>query len=308
MTKILVTPRSVSAEGHPSLDALSAAGHEIVFAAPGRQPTEDELIAALPGCGGYLAGVEKITARALEAADVLKVISRNGTGVDNIDLDAAARRGIAVCRAEGVNARGVAELAVADVFALARWLPSSDAAIKAGGWQRRKGIELRGRTLGLVGCGKIGRLVAEMALALGMNVVAYDVFRDESFAPSDRFRFAAFDEVLGESDVISLHCPAREDGRPLLDAAALAKTRRGVFLVNTARASLIDSAALLAALEGGQVAGAAVDVFETEPPGQRDLLARHDRVIATPHIGSFTGESVDRAMRAAVENLLKHLP
>ncbi len=307
MTKILVTPRSVSRDGHPSLDALTAAGFEVVFPTPGRQPNEEELLEALPGCVGYLAGVEKISAKALESAKDLKVISRNGVGVDNIDLDAAEKLGIAICRTEGANARGVAELAIGMIFAIARSISYSDSAIKAGGWQRRKGIELKSRTLGLVGCGKIGQLVAEMALGLGMDVVAYDPYPDESFAPSDRFRFAALDEVLAKSDAISLHCPPPEDRKPLIDAAALAKMREGVLLVNTARASLVDADALLEALDAGHVAGVATDVYETEPPDENERLPKHDRVIATPHIGSFTHESVDRAMHAAVENLLKHL-
>jgi phosphoglycerate dehydrogenase-like enzyme len=304
VAKILVTPRSASAAGHPSLERLTAAGYEIVFAAPGRQPTEAELIAALPGCVGFLAGVEPISAEALEAAKDLKVISRNGTGVDAIDLAATERLGIRVCRAEGANAQGVAELTIATMFTLARSIPFSDAGIKAGGWQRRKGIELRGRTLGLVGCGKIGRLVARAALGLGMNVVAYDPYADTSFAPSDGFRFAAFDDLLEQSDVVSLHCPPPADGRAVIDVDALAKMRNGVLLINTARASLIDADAALAALESGKLAGLATDVFDTEPPSADDRLARHDRVIGTPHIGAFTSESIDRAMDAAVENLL----
>lgn len=305
--KILVTPRSASAAGHPSLDKLEAAGYEVFFATPGRQPSEGELIEALPGCVGILAGVETISAKVLQAATDLKVISRNGTGTDAIDLQAAGRLGIGICRAEGANAQGVAELTVAAMFALARSIPFSDQAIKAGQWQRRKGIELRGRTLGLIGCGRIGRLVAETALALDMDVVAHDPFPDAAFAPSDRFRLASLEEVIELADVLSLHCPPPAGGGPLLGTAELAKMRRGVLLINTARAGLLDVDALHAALESGHVAGAAIDVFETEPPSEDDPLAGHDRVIATPHIGAFTRESVDRAMYAAVENLLEYL-
>ena len=305
--KILVTPRSATANGHASLDRLAQAGFEVVCATPGKQPDEAELLRRLPDCVGYLAGVEPIGPNVLQAAAKLKVISRNGTGVDNVDLAAAKRLGIAVLRAEGANARGVAELTVAMMFALGRSIPFSDAGIKAGGWQRRKGIELHGRTLGLVGCGKIGRLAARAALGLGMDVVAYDPYADASFAPADRFRFASLDDILEQSDVVSLHCPAPADGRAVIDADALAKMRDGALLINTARASLIDADAALAALESGKLAGLASDVFDSEPPAADDRLARHDRVISTPHIGAFTRESVDRAMDAAVENLLEHL-
>ena len=139
-----------------------------------------------------------------------------------------------------------------------------------------------------------------------MKVLAYDVMPDKSFAPSPHFRYTSLDEVLAKSDIISLHCPAQPDGKPLIDATALARMKKGVVLVNTARADLIDDAALAAALQSGQVAGAAMDVFKTEPP-TGDPLVLNDRVLATPHIGGFTEESVDRAVDMAVDNLLTEL-
>ncbi len=303
MARVLVTPRSVTKGGHPALARIEAAGHEVVFCTPGQQPDEAELLRLLPGCEGYLAGVEPITARVLEAAAGLRVVSRNGTGIDNIDLAAAERLGISVCRAEGANARGVAELTLGLILALARSIPFSDAALKKGGWERRKGIELIGRRLGVVGCGRIGRTVAEFGLALGMEVVAYDVCPPPSLMPPG-FRYASLDEVLAQADVLTLHCPPL--GRPLIDADALGRMKPGVLIVNTARHELIDADALLAALERGTVAGAAIDVYAKEPPGC-DPLASHPRVIATPHIGGFTEESVDRAVDTAVENLLAFL-
>ncbi len=306
MKKILVTPRSMTAGGHPSLAKLRAAGYEPVFPAAGKQPTEEDLLRLLPGCVGYLAGVEKVSARVLEAAADLKVISRNGVGMDNVDLAAAQRLGIVVCRAIGSNARGVAELTMSHLLALARWVPFSDHHLKAGGWERRKGIELLGRTLGLIGCGNIGRLVAKFALGMDMKVLAYDIMPDTSFAPSADFRFTTLEEALTSSDILSLHCPPLQDGRPLLDAAALARLKKGVFIINTARADLIEGAALAAALRSGQVAGVSLDVFKTEPP-TGDPLVTNDRVVATPHLGGFTDESVDRAAQMAVDNLLAEL-
>lgn len=304
--RILITPRSLTRDVHPALRRLQDAGYELVFCSPGQQPDESELRRLLPGCVGYLAGVEQVSANVLETAPGLRVISRNGVGVDNIDLAAARRLGIAVCKAAGANARGVAELALAHILALARWVPFSDQSIKAGGWERRKGLELVGKTLGLVGCGHVGRLVAKLALGFEMKVLAYDVMPDRSFAPSPDFRYAPLDEVLEKSDVISLHCPAPPGGKPLIDAVALARMKKGVLLVNTARADLIDSAALAAALQSGQVAGVATDVFKSEPP-KDDPLVASDRVIATPHLGGFTEESVDRAVQIAVDNLLAEL-
>jgi phosphoglycerate dehydrogenase-like enzyme len=300
--KILVTPRSLTTGGHPALARLTAAGYEVVLGPAGKMPTAEDLMRLLPGCVGWLAGVERIGDDVLAAATDLRVITRNGTGVDAIDLDAARRRGIDVRRAEGANARGVAELAIGLILAIARSIPFSDAAIKAGGWERRKGIELEGKTLGIVGCGKIGRIVAGIARGLGMHVVGHDPFAKDSA----NLPLLAIDDLLAASDVITLHCPPPADGTPLLDARRLALTKPGVLLVNTARHELIDIPALVAAIDRGHVAGAALDVFDAEPPIGRAHLAS-DRVIATPHIGGFTDESVDRAVDVAVDNLLEAL-
>jgi D-3-phosphoglycerate dehydrogenase len=305
--KILVTPRSVTRHGHPSLDRLHSAGWEIVFCRPGCQPDEEELLRLLPGCAGYLAGVEPVTVRVLEAADHLRVISRNGTGVDTIDLAAATRLGITVLRAEGANARGVAELAIAQMLALARHLTAGDASLKSGGWSRpATGFELEGKTLGIIGCGRVGQIVVRLALAFGMKVLAFDPAPPRDFAPGPDFRLAGFDEVLAAADCLSLHCPPTADGRPLVDAAALARMKPGALLLNTARHDHIDCGAVLAALDSGRLGGVALDVFDAEPPGDRRLVS-HPRVLATPHIGGYTRESIDRAMDAAVGNLLAAL-
>ena len=304
--KILVTPRSVTKNGHPSLDALKDAGFEVVFSKPGCFPTEEELLELLPGCVGYLAGVETISANVLDSAPDLRVISRNGTGTDGIDLAAAQRNGIEVCRAQGANARGVAELTFGHILSSVRSVPFSDSMLKQGQWIRRKGIELDGRTLGLVGCGKIGQLVAGFALAFGMKVKAYDPYPAEGFEPVGEFEYCTLDELLQDADIISLHCPANEDGTPLIDEAALGLMKDGVYIVNTARGSLVDDDALLETLQSRKVAGATVDAFESEPPEDWRLV-NDPRVTATPHTGGFTEESVARAMAAAVENILSVL-
>ena len=306
MKKVLVTPRSLTKGGDPALDLLTGEGFEIVFSTPGQMPPEDELIKLLPGCVGYLAGVEPITAAVLETATDLKVISRNGTGINTIDLKAAKRLNIEILRAEGANARGVAELTLGVMLSLIRSIPFSDARLKRAKWERRKGLELQGRTLGLIGCGKIGQLVAQLALAFGMQVLAYDIYPNPNFAPNSDFRFSNLDEVLAKSEIISFHCPEQPDGLPILDRERLERLKPGVFIVNTARASLIDETAILGMLQAGRVAGLALDVFDREPPDTTPLLL-DDRVIVSPHIGGFTSESVSRATLAAVENMLKFL-
>ncbi|MFN0125907.1 MAG: phosphoglycerate dehydrogenase [Verrucomicrobiales bacterium] len=304
---ILVTPRSVTRDGHPSLDQLRAAGFQVLFCRPGVAPDEEELRSLLPGCVGYLAGIERINARALETADRLRVISRNGTGTDAIDFSATDRLGITVLRAEGANARGVAELTIAHLLALARGIPAADAAIKSGGWSRPAvGMELEGRTLGLVGCGRVGQLVAQLALGLGLHVHAFDPKPSQDLPADPAFRLVSFEQLLADSDWISLHCPPAADGRPIIDAAALTRLKPGAFLLNTARHELVDPDAALDALKDGRLAGLAIDVFDTEPPTDR-RLASHPRVVATPHLGGYTRESIDRAMTQAAENLIAFL-
>ena len=305
MKKILVTPRSLTKGGDPALELLTRDGYELVFTTPGEIPGKDELNRLLPGCSGYLAGVEPIPAAVLETAVDLKVISRNGTGINNIDIRTAQRLGIKIMRAEGANARGVAELTLGVILALIRSLPFSDTGMKSGLWQRRKGLELYGRTLGLIGCGRVGQLVSQMALAFGMYVMAYDAFPNKNFAPSLKFQFTKLENIFTSSDIISFHCPEQEEGRAILDCESIHLLRSGVFLVNTARASLIDEACVLEGINDGRIAGLALDVYEHEPPSTSPLLS-HDRVIATPHIGGYTTESVARATLAAVENLLDY--
>jgi len=303
--RVLVTPRSVTRSGHPaSLRKLEAAGYEVVFCSPGVQPSEDELCHLLPDCEGYLAGVEPVTSRVLAAATKLKAISRNGTGVDSIDLAAAEARGIRVLRAEGANARGVAELAFSLILALSRSLTANDRSLKANGWTRAAGSELEGKTLGLFGFGRIGRLVARFALAFDMRVLASDPYAQADSAGG--IELVEAEEIIKQCDIISFHCPPLAGGRPILDADAIARLKKGVLLINTARAGLIDEEALLQALDDGRVGGLGLDVFESEPPVDR-RLAEHPKVIATPHIGGFTPESIDRAMHMAVDNLLEAL-
>ena len=304
--RILVTPRSITRSGHPALRRLEAAGCEIVFCAKGKMPDEAELLELVPDCVGWLAGVEPVSQRVLESAKHLKAISRNGTGVDSIDLVAAERFGIRILRAEGANAQGVAELTLGLTLALVRSIPFSDRHLKTAGWERRKGIELPDRIMGLIGCGKIGQRVAVMATGLKMRVVGHDPYPDESFAEPDGFRYAPLDEVFAEADVISLHCPPPSDGKPLVDGRRIDAMKDGVYLVNTARGDLLDDQAVLDALDSDKIAGVAIDAYRKEPPG-RDPLIQHEKVIATPHIGAFTEESVTRAVEVAVDNLLEVL-
>lgn len=302
--KILVTPRSLSREMHPALQPLHDAGYELLMPWPGLQPDEQQLMEVLPQCVGYLAGVEKVSRWVLEASPDLKVISRNGVGMDAVDLASAERLGIKVLGTPGANAQGVAELTIALMLSSIRSVAWSCSRMKQGVWDRRMGRELSGSVLGVVGCGQIGQRTSRLALGLGMRVLAYDVFRDSSAASMEGFSFTDLDTLLAQSDAVALHCPPSSS--PVIDREALRKMKQGACLINTARAELVDHQALLEALESGKVSHYAADVFEQEPPELTQLLL-HDRVTITPHIGGYTKESVERAAAAAVDNLLKIL-
>lgn len=303
---VVVTPRSMTSPEHSSLERIREAGYEVVCPSPGTQPNEEQLLNALSGAVGYVAGVEPVSRRVLEAAKALRVISRNGVGTDNVDMKAAGERGIEVLRATGMNARGVAELTLAHMLTACRRIDTHASALRAHRWERSKGIELQSRTVGVVGCGAIGKMVAELCTAFGMNVLGYDLYPDSSFDPGGSFRFVELDELLSRADVVTLHAPVPEDGKPLLDAQAFARMGSGKILVNTARFELLEPVATAEALDRGILACLTLDAFRSEPPDDWSLIV-HPSVIATPHIGGFTSESVDRVCDLAVENVLNAL-
>ena len=237
----------------------------------------------------------KVDAKLLEAGPRLRVIARAGTGVDNVDLAAATARGILVINAPGANSVSVAEHALALMLSLARSVPAADAAMKRGAWDKKSllGAELRGKTLGLVGLGRIGQEVALRARAFGMEVVAHDPFISETVAASLGIDLAGLDDLCARADYISLHVPATPETRGLVDAERLRRCKRGVRIVNTARGELIDQSALADAIESGHVGGAGIDVFEIEPPTDW-RLAKLPQVVATPHIAASTSEAQEQ--------------
>jgi D-3-phosphoglycerate dehydrogenase len=234
----------------------------------------------------------KVTPTLLAKAERLRVIGRAGTGVDNVDLDAATAKGVVVMNTPGGNAQSVAEHTIALLLALARRVPQADASMKQGRWEKKKleGMELRGKTLGLIGLGQIGSSVACLAKAFEMEVIAYDPYVTSLLAGELAVKLASLEEVMKSADFISLHASATPETRHLINSRTLALAQPGVRIVNCARGDLINEADLLAALDGGLVAGAGLDVFETEPPKDSKLVS-HPNVIATPHIAGSTEEA-----------------
>jgi D-3-phosphoglycerate dehydrogenase len=301
MGKVYITPRSITKNGHPSLKRLEKAGLELIFAKPGIQPTEKDQLEILPKCIAYLAGIEPIREIVLKAAKNLKIISRNGVGTENIDLEAAKRLNIDVRIAPLANAQGVAELAIALLFIAARSISQSNSAMKQGIWKRIMGIELEQKTLGVIGCGNIGKRTITIALSLNMKVIGFDLERDAHFHPSPRFKYSSLEELFRDSDFISLHCPPAK--KPMIDDNAIELMKDGVILINTARAAVVDERAVLKGLNSGKIKVYATDVYNDEPPKLNELLS-HENVICTPHIGGYTVESINRAMEVAVDNIL----
>ncbi len=238
----------------------------------------------------------QVTAEVLEASSQLKVVGRAGVGVDNIDLGAAQARGVAVVNAPEASTQAVAEHTVALMFAVARMIPRADAAMKSGQWTKKEiqGTELAGKTLGIIGLGRIGQEVARRAIGLGMSVIGHDPLLTEAQIRQAGARPVTRANLYAQSDYISLHVPLIAETRGMIDGQALAGMKRGVRLICTARGGVIDETALLAGLETGQVAAAGLDVFAKEPPGLTALVA-HPNVVATPHIAAQTLEAQSRA-------------
>ena len=244
-------------------------------------------------------GRTKLTAEVFAAATKLKVVGRMGVGVDNIDLIAAKAHNVTVVNAAVATSAAVAELAMGLMLSLVREIPRADASMKAETWLKKEfnGTELNGKTLGVIGFGNIGRLVGKYASAFGMQIVAYDPFRDADYMHANGAEAATIDEIFEKADVITLHLPLTEQVKHLLNDEAFAKMKDGVLIVDAARGGILDEAALLRALESGKVRGAGLDVYEKEPPLTWELV-KHPKVIAMPHIGAQTAEA---QLRAAVD-------
>jgi len=284
-----------------------ARGMQVVYR-PGLSPSE--LLAEIADANGLVIRSEtKVTADVLAAAKQLQVVGRAGIGVDNVDVPAATARGVVVMNTPGGNNITTAEHAVALLVSLARHFPQATASLKQGRWEKSRfmGMELYHRTLGVIGLGRIGRIVADRARGLGMKVIAYDPYLAEGVLPKLEVELVPLDELYARADAITLHVPKTKDTAALLGRAAFAKMQRGVLIVNAARGGIVDEAALLEALESGQVGGAALDVFEKEPPPKDHPLVLHERVICTPHLGASTEQAQVNVAVAVAEQVRDYL-
>ena len=250
----------------------------------------------------------KVTADVIEAGKKLRIIARAGVGLDNIDVEKAKEKGIKVLNTPGASAVSVAELAIGMIFALSRHIVRGTIDLKNGEWTKKKlkGVEMTGKTLGIIGLGRIGREVAKRAIGLGMKVIAFDPYVKETDLDVE---LVNLDELYSRSDYITVHVPLTPETKHLINREAFEKMKDGVFIVNCARGGIVDEEALLEALKSGKVAGAGMDVFETEPPTtevEKELLSLPN-VVATPHIGASTKEAQKRVGKEIVQRIFEGL-
>ncbi len=290
-----------------AIEILKKAGFEVVYE---EYPDEDRLVELVRDVDAIIVRSKpKITRRVIEAAPKLKVIGRAGVGLDNIDLEAAKERGIKVVNSPGASSRSVAELVFGLLFAVARKIAFADRKMREGVWAKKQcmGIELEGKTIGVVGFGRIGYQVAKIANAFGMKVLLYDPYPDEKRAMEVGGTFVSLEDLFKESDVVTLHVPLVESTYHLVNEDRLRLMKPRAILINAARGAVVDTNALVKALGEGWIYGAGLDVFEEEPLPKDHPLTKLDNVVLTPHIGASTEEAQMRAGVQVAEQIVKIL-
>lgn len=305
MARVLISTSSFGRYDQRPLELLVAAGHEVRANPHGRRLTPAESREMLAPAVGLVAGTEELSAEVLAAAPHLQVISRCGVGLDGIDLEAAAERGITVLRTTDAHVGPVAELVLGGLLDVLRRISAADRGVRAGAWDKPMGRLLGGKTVGIVGLGRTGRRLVELLAPFAVAVLAFDPVEDRAFADAHRVTYGSLDTVLENADIVSLHLEYSAEQHHLLDATRIATMRPGAILVNAARGGLVDETALAAALAAGHLGGAYLDVFEREP--YAGPLAELDQVVLTPHIGSYAVEGRVAMETEAAENLLRAL-
>jgi D-3-phosphoglycerate dehydrogenase len=291
--RVLVTPTTFGKEDHQLRSTLEKAVGEVIYSPMARPLSSLELLPLVKEADGYIAGLDQIDSSVIEAGGRLRVIARYGVGVDRVDVESATKRGIVVTNTPGANSVAVAELTIALMLALGRRICQADQSTRSGEWPRYSGVSLRGKTVGLVGFGAIGREVASRLQAFDCRVVVADPCVGPDCAGAYGVQLVPLEELLAASDFVSLHASLNSSTSGMVDDTFLKKMKQGAFVVNTARGELIDEEALHDALEKGRLRGAALDCFRKEPPGRDHPLLRLPQVIVTPHTGSHTDEATN---------------
>ena len=286
---------------------LASQGMEPIYRPWHGGRTEEELIGLLQGIDGAIFSTDPFTAWVLQAAERLKVISRTGVGFDAVDVPAATQRGVIVTTTPGVNRHAVADWALALLLCCARNVPENLGEVRRGAWMRHEGMDLDGKTLGVVGLGTIGKEVAKRAKAFGMRLLAFDLVQDLPFAAGQGIAYVSLEDLLRQSDFVSIHCFLNAATRHLINAERLRMMKPTAFLINTARGGIVDTAALAQALRAKQIAGVGLDVFEGEPLSADSPLRGLENVYLSPHAAGPTADARTRSGRMAAENLVRGL-
>jgi len=305
MNKILTSPSSFGQVGNEPFEILSTNGYEIINNPYGRKLTEEEVIELAKDCIGIVAGVESLSAKVMDALPQLKCISRVGVGMDSVDLEYAKKKGIAVVNTPDGPTRSVAELTLALTFAILRRVPQADCALKLKKWEKQNGNLLHKKTIGVIGLGRIGKMVAEMFRSLGNPVIGYDLYPDKLWAEKQNIQLMELNELLTHANIITIHIPGNKDKSAVIGNKELSLIKKGSFIINIARGGVVDEAALYDALKSNYLAGAGIDVFTAEP--YNGELCELDNVVLTPHIGSYAEEGKLQMEIDAVKNLIEVL-
>ncbi len=304
MAKVLIAPTTLAECGGPFVELLQGAGFQLSYSPHHTQMTEEELLHTLAGAAAAIAGSEPYTRRVMEANPQLRVIARAGVGYDAVDLEAATEHGVAVTIAPGTNQDAVAEHTFTLILALAKGLVPQHLAVRMGRWPRSATLPLRGRTLGIAGLGRIGKAVALRGECFKMRLLAYEPYPDRRFAAEHNVKLVSFEQLLAESDFLTLHVPLTPDSKQVINRTTLEQMRPGAFLINTARGGLVNEADLAQALRDKRLAGAALDVFEKEPPDKDNPLFGLDSVLLTPHAAGVDLQSRDDMAASAARSII----
>lgn len=297
MTVVVTTSPGFGKHGKvPAL--IEEAGWEFIRCADAAE------VAANIGRADFLVvGLVPVTGETLQGADQLKAVIKHGVGVDNIDIPACTAKGLPVCNTPAANADAVAELAVGLMFSMARFIPQGHASVTSGGWERRIGSQLGGKTLGIVGLGNIGKRLAKLALGLGMQVIASDMYPDETFAAANGIRFLPLEELLAQSDYVSLHVFGGKDNAALINRDSLRLMKPGAKLINLARGEVVDLDAVAESLASGHLGGVAIDAYVQEPPAIDHPVFSHPNAVFTPHSGADTLEALENVGLMVIEDI-----
>lgn len=304
MEKVLITTPSFGKFSDEPIEILKRAGFEPVRVKEhpiseeeGLYPYLDDEVVAI------INGLEPVDRGVMERAKNLKIVSKHGAGVNNIDLEAAREMHIMVTNAPGANREGVADFAFGLMLAVARWIPQADKCMKEGGWKGFFGSSVYGRTLGIVGMGAIGKCMAQRARGFNMKILGYDPYWDENFAKENGVQRCELDELMREADYVTVHAPLMPETEGMIGEAQIRSMKKGSYLINAARGEIVDEKALYEALKDGHLAGAALDAFSSEPIDPNDPILKLPNVVVSPHIASYNDEAMNSASIFAANNV-----